>query len=53
MQGMPAYPFAARTWVGGILALLVLILDVVFIALGQLEIKTGVLIGGLALALLL
>jgi len=52
MQGIPAYPMA-RSWIGAILALLVLILDIVFIALGQLELKEGLLIGGLALALLL
>jgi hypothetical protein len=51
MQNMPAYPIA-RSWVGAILALLVLILDIVFIALGQIELKPGLLIGGLALALL-
>ena len=49
---MPAYPLT-RTWVGAILALVVLVLDIVFIALGQLEIKPGLLIGGLALAILL
>lgn len=52
MQSMPAYPLT-RTWIGAILALVVLILDIVFIALGQLEIKPGLLIGGLALAILL
>jgi hypothetical protein len=52
MQGLPVYPIA-RSWIGAVLALLVLILDIVFIALGQLELKEGLLIGGLALALLL
>jgi hypothetical protein len=52
MQGVPAYPIA-RSWIGAILALLVLVLDIVFIVLGQMELKVGLLIGGLALALLL
>jgi hypothetical protein len=45
----------APTWltVGWILALLVLVLDVVFVAIGQLDFKIGGLIGGLALARLL
>lgn len=50
---MPAYPLATRTWIGGVLALLVLVLDVVFLAIGQMELKPGLLIGGLALAVLL
>jgi hypothetical protein len=53
MRNMPAYPVAARTWIGAVLALIVLVLDIVFIALGQLDLKPGLLIGGLALALLL
>ena len=52
MQNMPAYPLT-RTWVGAILALVVLVLDIVFIALGQMDLKPGLLIGGLALAILL
>jgi hypothetical protein len=52
MQNMPAYPLT-RTWIGAILALVVLILDIVFIALGQIDLKPGLLIGGLALAMLL
>lgn len=52
MQNMPAYPLT-RTWIGAILALLVLVLDVVFLATTQLDVKIGVLIGGLALAILL
>jgi hypothetical protein len=52
MGGLPAYP-VARSWIGAILALLVLVLDVVFLALGQIELKPGLLIGGLALAVLL
>lgn len=52
MQNLPAYPIA-RSWIGAILALLVLVLDVVFLATGQLDIKPGLLIGGLALAILL
>jgi|GEM_PF-3561555 len=52
MQGLPTYPIA-RSWIGAIIALLVLVLDVVFLATGQMELKTGLLIGGLALAYLL
>jgi hypothetical protein len=52
MGGLPAYPLA-RSWIGAILALLVLVLDVVFLALGQIDLKPGLLIGGLALAVLL
>jgi hypothetical protein len=52
MQGLPAYPIA-RSWIGAILALLVLVLDVVFLATGQMDLKPGLLIGGLALAILL
>lgn len=52
MQGVPAYPIT-RSWIGAILALLVLVLDVVFLATGQMDLKAGLLIGGLALALLL
>jgi hypothetical protein len=52
MGGLPAYP-VARSWIGAILALLVLVLDVVFLALGQIDLKPGLLIGGLALAVLL
>lgn len=50
---MPAYPLAARTWLGAVLALIVLVLDVVFLAIGQIDLKPGLLIGGLALAVLL
>lgn len=53
MQNMPAYPLASRTWLGGILALLVLVLTVVFMATGALDLKVGLLLGGLALAVLL
>lgn len=49
---MPAYPLT-RTWVGAVIALIVLVLDVVFMALGQVDLKPGLLIGGLAVALLL
>jgi hypothetical protein len=52
MNGLPAYP-VTRTWIGALLALLVLILDVVFLVLGMIDTKEGVLIGGLALAVLL
>ena len=52
MQGLPAYPLA-RSWIGALLAIIVLVLDVVFLALGQIDMKPGLLIGGLALALLL
>jgi hypothetical protein len=52
MQGVPVYP-VPRSWIGAIIAGLVLVLDVVFMALGQLELKEGLLIGGLALAVLL
>jgi hypothetical protein len=43
------------TWltVGWIIALLVLLIDIVFLALGQIDQKTGLLIGGVALARLL
>jgi hypothetical protein len=50
---MPAYPLAGRTWLGAVLALIVLVLDVVFLAIGQIDLKPGLLIGGLALAVLL
>lgn len=50
---MPAYPLAARTWLGAVIALIVLVLDVVFMAIGQIDLKPGLLIGGLALAVLL
>lgn len=50
---MPAYPLAARTWIGAVLALLVLVLDVVFMAIGGIDLKIGLLIGGLALSVLL
>jgi hypothetical protein len=49
---LPAYPIA-RSWIGAILALIVLVLDVVFLALGQVELKLGLMLGGLALAILL
>lgn len=52
MNGLPAYP-VTRTWIGALLALLVLIIDVVFLVLGMIDTKVGVLIGGLALAVLL
>jgi hypothetical protein len=52
MQNVPAYPIT-RSWIGAILALLVLVLDIVFLVLGQIDLKPGLLIGGLALALLL
>lgn len=52
MQNLPAYPIT-RSWIGAILALLVLVLVVVFMATGQLDYKEGLLIGGLALAILL
>jgi hypothetical protein len=52
MQNIPAYPIA-RSWLGAVLALVVLILDIVFMVLGQIELKQGLLIGGLALALLI
>jgi hypothetical protein len=50
---MPAYPLTGRTWIGAVIALLVLVLDVVFMALGQIDLKPGLLIGGLAVAWLL
>jgi len=49
---MPPYPIT-RTWIGAIIALIVLVLDVVFLATTQLDLKVGLLIAGLALALLL
>jgi hypothetical protein len=52
MQGLPAYP-VARSWIGAILALIVLVLDVVFLATGQIDLKAGLLLGGLSLAILL
>ena len=39
--------------VGAIIALLVLVVDIVFLALGQVELRVGALIGGLAVARLL
>lgn len=52
LQGVPAYPLT-RTWIGALLALIVLVLDIVFLATGQMDLKTGLLVGGLALAVLL
>jgi hypothetical protein len=45
----------APAWlsVGWLIALLVLILTLIFLALGQVDQKTGLLIGGVALARLL
>jgi len=48
IQGAPAW-----ATVGWVLALLVLILCVVFVAIGRLDLVTGGLIGGVALARLL
>jgi hypothetical protein len=45
IQGAPAW-----ATVGWILALLVLLVDIVFMAIGQIDIKVGLLIGGVALA---
>jgi hypothetical protein len=50
---MPAYPLTTRTWIGAVLALLVLVVDVVFMAIGTIDLKLGLLIGGLGLAMLL
>ena len=46
---------AAPPWftVGWVLALIVLVIDVVFLAVGQVDMRVGLLIGGLALARLL
>lgn len=52
MQNMPAYPLT-RTWIGALLALIVLLLDIVFLVLGQIDLKPGLLIAGLGLAILL
>lgn len=52
MQNMPAYPLT-RTWIGALLALIVLVLDIVFMVLGTIDLKEGLLLGGLALAILL
>jgi len=45
----------APAWLslGWIIALIVLVLDIVFIALNQIDTKIGLLIGGVALAVLL
>jgi hypothetical protein len=45
----------APAWVtvGWVLALIVLIVDVVFLAIGQIDLRIGLLIGGLALARML
>ena len=39
--------------VGWLIALLVLVVDIVFLAIGQMDIRLGALIGGLALARML
>ena len=46
---------AAPPWftIGWIIALIVLLVDVVFLAIGQVDTRVGLLIGGLALARLL
>jgi hypothetical protein len=45
-------PNTAPAWVtiGSLIALVVLVVDVVFMAIGQIDLKLGVLIAGLALA---
>lgn len=48
IQGAPAWAS-----VGFIIALLVLLVDVIFLAIGQIDLKVGVLIGGCAIARLL
>ena len=42
----------APAWlsVGAVIALIVLVVDVVFLAIGQLDLKVGLLIGGCALS---
>jgi hypothetical protein len=39
--------------IGWLIAILVLLIDVVFLATGQIELKVGLLVGGLAIARLL
>lgn len=48
IQGAPAW-----ATVGAVLALIVLVVDIVFLVLGTVDLKVGLLIGGLALARLL
>jgi hypothetical protein len=45
IQGAPAW-----ATVGAVIALLVLLVDVVFLVTAQIDLKLGLLIGGLALA---
>lgn len=52
MQTWPAAPISSSI-LGWIIALLVLIIDIVLMAIGQMELRLGLLIGGCALARLL
>jgi hypothetical protein len=50
ISGVPTW---GGTAIGAVIALLVLLVDVVLLVTGQIELRLGLLIGGLALARLL
>jgi hypothetical protein len=47
ISGVPTW---GGTVIGGLIALLALLIDIVFMATGQIDLKVGLLIGGVALS---